>query len=184
LYKICKGEILNRKELYEKYKSMMESITDEPALADENGKIIRIGERWIAVSSRFWPSALMEVAKGLGPVVKTFIYNFGEVCGEAIASMFMEKGIPRDKAVEYIIASGWYFGWCLGYAVKQDFENKYLETIMLENFEADYGKGCHFMRGIHAGVWRRVTGEKVYCEEIECKSKGDEFCRFVVKPKI
>ncbi len=173
---------MNRKELYEKYKSMMESITDEPALADENGKIIRIGERWIALSARYWPSAFLEIVKGIGPVANTFLYNFGKVCGEAIVSRYIEAGIPKDRVVEYVLAGGWYFGWCLGYVVKQDFKNKILETVLLENFEADYGKGCHFMRGVHAGAWGKLIGEKVYCEELECKSK-DEVCRFVVKPE-
>ena len=173
---------MDKNALYKKYKSIMEKITNEPPLADENGKITRLGERLIAISARYWPSAFLEVIKGIGPVAHTFLYNFGKVCGEAIASRYIEMGVPKEKVVEYVLAGGWYFGWCLGYVAKQDFENKIIETVMLENFEADYGKGCHFMRGVHAGVWKRVVEDEVYCEEVECKGRGGKVCRFVVKP--
>lgn len=40
--------------------------------------------------------------------------------------------------------------------------------------------GCHLTVGILADMLRRVAGEPVAVLEVECRSRGDERCRFLV----
>lgn len=41
---------------------------------------------------------------------------------------------------------------------------------------------CSYIAGLIAGGAKAVMGVDVTCEEVECIGKGDEVCKFVVKP--
>lgn len=44
---------------------------------------------------------------------------------------------------------------------------------------------CHFLRGFFTGYWReRISAEKIKCEEIKCRTRGNKNCIFIVKEDI
>ncbi|RLG92531.1 MAG: hypothetical protein DRO36_01105 [Candidatus Hecatellales archaeon] len=100
----------DKDELVNFYKKLLEKITAEPPIVDKDGKIIRFGERCVLMSSRYWPASLIEVVRGLGPVIKTFLYNFGYRCGRDAVKRYLSLGIPKEEIVNYVFAGCWYLG--------------------------------------------------------------------------
>jgi uncharacterized protein len=40
----------------------------------------------------------------------------------------------------------------------------------------------HYTRGMFAGLFSRLLGQEVICEELRCTYRGDDYCEFVVLP--
>ena len=187
---IVRGSLKSKDELISFYRELSKKFTSDPPLADKEGKIIRFNERWVPFSSRYWPASLIEVVKGLGPVVKTFLYNFGYCCGRDATKRYLSMGISKENVFNYQLAGCWYLGWFLGY-VDKILDDKAV-VVLLNSFEAEsilkhFGKqdepSCHITRGVLAGNWSVVLGKDAVGVEVECMAKGDKCCTFILKPK-
>ncbi len=53
---------------------------------------------------------------------------------------------------------------------------------LFESLESSEYPQDHFARGFLCETVRQLTGADVLCEEISCRARGDEECRFVVYP--
>lgn len=43
---------------------------------------------------------------------------------------------------------------------------------------------CGVLRGIITHLYQERYGKKLYCEEIQCESTGEEYCKFEIKEDI
>lgn len=104
----------------------------------------------------------------------------------AIAKMFSEE--PKE-VVEWYVALERMTGYA-EYEIESLDVNK-PKVILRANWsaqadsydrEVDYPV-CFLATGITEGAMSAIFDKEMACEETHCKAKGDDYCRFVVRPK-
>jgi len=142
-------------------------IKDLP-LANEEGKIILAGRRWVLMDVSYFPAFMVKVTEEIvGPIAKEFIYWFGYAYGEKVAERYLEMGIPKEGVLPIVFAFGAvYAGWSVNKIEEFDFEKPYLQTITYNDFETESAKlsgkdgELKFSTGVVAGIFNKLTGVK------------------------
>ncbi len=152
---------------YRKLLSEKLGIKDQP-FANDEGKIILAGRRWILMDVSYFPAFMVKVTEEIvGPIAKEFIYWFGYAYGEKVAERYLEAGIPKEYVLPVVFAFGAvYAGWSVNKIEEFDFEKPYLRTLTFNDFETESAKRVgrnselKFSTGVVAGIFNELTGKK------------------------
>jgi hypothetical protein len=158
-----KGIIESYKELLSKKLGIKET-----PLANDEGKIILAGRRWILMDVTYFPAFMVKVTEEVvGPIAKEFIYWFGYAYGEKVTERYMEAGIPKEYVLPIVFAFGAvYAGWSVNKIEEFDYEKPYLRTLTFNDFETESAKAVgkdsdlKFSTGVVAGIFHKLTGVK------------------------
>jgi len=114
--------------------------------------------------------------KRIGQASHGLMYSIGQIIGEDIASQLEEYNFFQ-KARERLKERG----------ILEDIVFKEEEAEVRGNMEVDdkaNSKTCSILEGILVALYENYKGKKLYCEETECESKGDNRCIFQIKEEI
>ncbi len=158
------------KGIIESYKELLSKnlgIKDSP-LANDEGKIILMGRRWILMDVTSFPAFMVKVTEEVvGPIAKEFIYWFGYAYGEKVAERYMEAGIPKEHILPIVFAfAAVYGGWSVNKIEEVDYEKPYLRILTFNDFETESAKAVgkdndlKFTTGVFSGIFHKLTGVK------------------------
>jgi predicted hydrocarbon binding protein len=131
--------------------------------------------------------ALDPIIPAIAPMIVDAIAPNGKAIGEVIQKI-LNIETPKE-AVEWYIAIEYAMGYA-EYEIESLDVNK-PEVILRANWspvadfydrEVDFPT-CLLLVGITEGVMSVIFDKEMACEETHCKAKGDDYCRFVVRPK-
>lgn len=109
----------------------------------------------------------------LGKNIVQILYKAGEIVGETYG-----KNSMIDIIIEFRK---------LGMNLTNKTTQNDIKVFLTNSFEARIhgrtGKtNCHLLSGFFASIWRQhLKSQFVQCEEIECLSKGNKNCIFIIK---
>lgn len=118
--------------------------------------------------------------------VKTLYEN---IMSTASHGLFFRSGLimGRRIAQEGLKNKARYFEVCAillrdnGWVESITFNgNNILVKDSIENKE-DGHPNCHMLRGVLARLFEEYQNKKVYCREIKCQGKGNNFCEFQIE---
>ncbi len=181
---------MDKKEIEKKARKIIDKITKEEYCGD--GKIYRVGRRYIFLSTDYFPyDFTRDLEELFGVAGDAILYKGGYKVGGDLVKYYRNIAEEKNLDIYDIMSSvGWYFGWCIGILIEKG--EKY-KVIVYDSFEAESylkreGKTekpvCHFLRGVLAGIISEVNGEKYKAVEKKCKAMGDEYCEFEVERVI
>jgi predicted hydrocarbon binding protein len=166
------------KELVKESQAKYKTITPESPLAGEDAKISRLGKRWVALGTDYFPYEFN--------VVKPLLFQMGYKAGKKICSRYKEKGMDPKKAVEFSLAGASFFGWGEarlidekeGTSVVKIYSAFEAESFIANEKNPSSQGECNFLRGVLGGIWSIYTGKECQVKEINCMAKGNEVCEF------
>lgn len=112
-------------------------------------------------------------AEYLGKGAEPVSYRVGESVGEVYAKKPISEIIAEFRKIEVGISNK---------TTPND-----VRITVVNSFEAKiHGRkdkpSCNMSRGFFTAVWRNhLKSQFIKCEEIECSSKGDKHCLFIIK---
>lgn len=128
------------------------------------------------------------IIKELGDFGVGEIYRAGKNAGINLAEEHKKRlnirGPKLYSLIENLVEMG---GWGDIAPQNQDYKNSRAIYIFYNSpFPPLYKKrgecSCHLIRGLIAGVHEVIFEREVDCFESKCKSKGNQFCEFIIKP--
>lgn len=187
--------------LFEKAEKVVSRYFDEKKEEPEKGVITIADDRYVMIRAESMSVNFMEHMASIFDVEQAmnFLYSFAKVIGKNDASAFHDKMGLVDP-VEKLSAGPVIFsftGWAMvdiSPESKPTPDKNYLLVYDHPNtFEADsyikHGlnkdpdrKVCVFSAGYSAGWCSESFGLNLDAEEIMCRVRGDDICRFVMSP--
>ena len=160
----------------------------------EKGEIIARNSRHAMVGTEFFADMIKEFESIIGPSALTLIYRMSfEYARNYVKDAIKAKKLVRlamklfeKNLAGKIVGDLSKYGLGLPFIEKLDISG---ETIIrIENsligtqFKNRKTAVCSYIAGLLAGGISGILEKEYECEEIACVSKGDETCRFVLKP--
>lgn len=108
----------------------------------------------------------------LGTDEKTISFKTGEIVGEKYSKKEISEIREEFKK--------------LNMELSIQVNDKNVICSVSNSFECSLRRGflpsCHILRGFFTSLWKdRMTVEKIKVEEIECRTKGNKNCVFIIK---
>lgn len=124
--------------------------------------------------------------------VKYLLYDVGYQTGLQYMSSLANLSVDMETLVRLGISTFTQAGYGHFELVEYDLDQRYIRIIGKNLFEASLSNEIgiyrtprtvdHYSRGMFAGLFSKLLGEEVVCEEMRCEARGEEACEFVVMP--
>jgi predicted hydrocarbon binding protein len=142
------------------------------------------GRRVVILAQQAMSRMLEGVRSVLGSGGDVILYELGADYGKELANYFMgvlgSDYLARnyDYGLNVLTATGWGIPVIIGN--RADFPNMTIKLSSCLECDGRYSKQpvCSFMRGFLSGVFGKIAGHTVHCEEPQCIAKGDSRCQF------
>jgi|GEM_PF-196765 len=166
------------------------SILKELEYNQSSGTLSYKGVRYLLIRPETVAGFQKEIEKVAGEKAKKSLYQGGFSGGYLSAKKYRELFNFSDKEIiEFMMRMGTEIGWG-GFSL--DYYNPGSGTmhIAVRNspFAQSYGKSsegvCHLIRGVVGGMASAIFNQDCTASELECISKGDDRCLFVVDLKL
>ena len=111
-------------------------------------------------------------------------YNLGHELGRHIYRNYcMGRNLPKDKCLNVFFEILRVMGLGIYEVYDLDLKAGRGRVIVRDNFEAEDSKarGCHFTKGLIAGVFEEATELPVNVVEHKCKARGYPYCEFIIR---
>lgn len=156
-------------------------------------------ERYILVRAKSMSISFIEEMKGvLGEdAAMNFLYSFAKVIGQNDAKAFHQK-MELEDPIEKLSAGPVHFsftGWAYvdispessptpdeNYLLIYDHPNTFEADSYISAEKRSDIPVCVFSSGYSAGWCKESFGLNLDAQEISCRAKGDEVCRFIMAP--
>ena len=158
-----------------------------------NASALLLPHRCVVVSRQALQQLRASLERGTGIQSATYLQEAGFAGGESVYNAFTEWTVtnyrvekPADLDVQFLgeALSGFFqeFGW--GTLVPDQLSGAVISLDSANWAEADgeaqaQYPSCHFTCGLLADFLGRLVGSLVGVMEVECRSRGDEHCRFL-----
>lgn len=144
------------------------------------------GDGMMLIRRKAMAGMLARISHLLGSGGETLMYEEGKVIGR-INTEETIRVIGKDKTIANIAyLRKWLraIGWGDVTATQQE---DGIHFVVRDCFSCGYAlevskTGCHFFRGYIVGLRGAQFGKDPVSTEIKCRTKGDEYCEFVVSP--
>ena len=181
---------MKKEEIERRAKETLKKLGKNGRCCSENLQIELYGNRYVLLSTRYFPYELKKDMEELfGGVGDFVLYRGGKRIGKRLVREYANSVNDDISMYDVLAAVGWYFGWAIGDSFKKGDNYR---TILYDSFEADSyieneGKGdkpvCHFMRGVLTGIVEEIEKSKYEGKEVKCKAQGYEYCEFLIERK-
>lgn len=150
--------------------------------------LIVLEERSIIFRVETFANMFRRLYKAFGSGAPVLLYEMGLSAGlNKIENLVKKYGVNGFPAIEIALAERIPKGW--GVPRIDEFDKESLQAIITveELFEclpfknAERNTTSHFFRGYLAGLFMKAFDKQFQTKELECISKGDRHCRFIVK---
>ncbi|NIN66729.1 MAG: hypothetical protein GTO63_18980 [Anaerolineae bacterium] len=166
---------------------MDNSILDNLEYSAEEGRIAFKGVPYMVIR----PDTVVDFQKAVeaevGDRVAEMMMAGGYTGGSRSSRRYKEVfNYSDEEIVAFMCRMGGEIGWGKFEVEKLDVDNRQLIVVVKNSpFAEAYGDAengvCHMIRGVMAGMATGIFDTEVESEEVLCRAKGDELCRFVLK---
>lgn len=146
------------------------------------------GERSFTFRVETFGSIVESLYEKFGTGAAVVLYQMGVSAGEDKARNVLDKHrMDKLDVLKLILAERTAKGWCM--AEVEEFNTKGATLVVRELFECLPFKGrkeeafSQFFRGYLAGIFENVLNTSVSVTEVECITKGDPACKFIVQAR-
>jgi hypothetical protein len=168
----------------------------------DEGKLLFRGQRMVVISTDSFGDLMKDII-AIGGVnfarifIKDFMFGFGKVAGKQDARTIKERLDP-DSDNDWLALGPIIHTWegvvkAIPEVISIDRESGefYMKGIWQNSFIADqyinsFGKSkdsiCWLLTGYATGYASEFFGRQLLAKEPTCRGKGDEVCRFEIKP--
>jgi len=173
-----------------------EGITFNP----ENGLLLFKDQRVVMMSAGSFSELLSKIIDLGGRKMATiFIGRFGEASGRHDARTLMKHYSLTSKAdwvaMGALMRSGEGFAGEAFEILELDTDNEkyhvkgtWKNSSIAEQYLSDFGKSreciCWFLSGYTSGFASEMCGKKLMARETSCIARGDDICRFEIRPVL
>lgn len=160
---------------------------------DKNANTTVSGVPVIFMSKKTLGSLLKGMIDALGMGARPVLYTSGYNAGKKSAPVVIKQWECRnlEETLSATIQQFARYGWLLLKDVRLSDDGDEIICTVEKCFEAKEHKGksdtsiCYFIEGFMCGYMEIVYNkENMICEEISCQAKGDDACKFIIKPKF
>ncbi|MEM2088385.1 MAG: V4R domain-containing protein [Thermoproteota archaeon] len=144
------------------------------------------GERSFTLRVDSFGAILRRLYEKFGTGAAVILYEMGISLGESKAESVVRKyQVDKQTAIKIILTERAAKGWCL--AEIEELNSRKARIRVHELFECLPFKGkqerpvSQLFRGYLAGVFQKLYGRSFSVSEIDCISKGDSVCRFLLE---
>ncbi len=166
------------------------SILDELVYDQSSGTLTYKGIRYLLIRPETITGFQKELEKIAGEEAKEGFYQGGFRGGYLSAKKYREIFDFSDKEIiEFMMKMGTEIGWGCFTLDHYDAERGIMRvTVRNSPFAGSYGKSfegvCHLTRGVVGGMSSVLFDQDCTASEVECVSKGDDRCVFVVDLRL
>jgi predicted hydrocarbon binding protein len=162
-------------------------ILDELVYDQSSGSLLYKGVRYLLIR----PETIADFQKALvdncGKAAGDNLFEGGYTGGRLSAQKYQAlHNFSDTEIIDFMMNMGNQIGWGHFSLVRYDPALKHLSVEVKESpFAQAYGPSsqsvCHLIRGVLAGMASVLFGADCPAEEIECRARGHESCRFVIE---
>lgn len=145
--------------------------------------IMFMGERAIIIKATMLKAWLVRIREMLGTGGEAILFYEGFDMGSMIFEDFAERGFKGRELWSALAAYLFSCGIAKNVSVK--FEESSVEVEVVDNIECSLAKGrdkcfSQWLRGLLSGFASSFFNRRTYARELNCTSKGDSSCLFVI----
>lgn len=162
-------------------------ILDEMVYDRSSGALLFNGVRYLMIRPETIVGFQKAMNESFGKESDKHIFEGGFTGGYLSANKYKERYNFSDlEIVEFMMKMGTQIGWGHFSLELYDPKLKILNVSVAHSpFAESYGSAshgvCHLIRGVLAGMASVLFGKECTSNEIECRAKGSQICRFVVE---
>ena len=162
-------------------------IIDELIHDPLSGALLYKGVRYLLIRAETIAGFQKASSANCAKEVDGNLFEGGYTGGRLSATKYRElHNFSDTEIIEFMMSMGNQIGWGNFSLVRYDPVEKYLCIAVKDSpFAQAYGQSsqsvCHLIRGVLAGMASILFGGDCSAEEVECRARGDERCRFVIE---
>ena len=145
------------------------------------------GEPYIMFPSAGMADIFEKLVKTFGSGGETILYELGRNFGYDRFELYKPLLGPEPRTR---VDEAAHIFEALGYGAANITQNPdgSIRLVVKDCFEcttpSEIGRSCAFRRGLAAGSFAALLQHETQCKETKCRSKGAEFCEFIITPRL
>jgi son of sevenless-like protein len=164
-------------------------ILDELAYDQSSGALLYKGVRYLLIRPETIAGFHKAIASNCGNEADEGLFAGGYAGGSLSAKKY--KALHRlsdTEIIEFMMNMGKQIGWGNFNLKRYDPTEKHLCVAVKHSpFAQAYGQSsqsvCHLIRGVLAGMASVLFGTDCLADEVQCRARGDDQCRFVIQAR-
>jgi len=162
-------------------------ILDELVHDQSSGALLYKGVRYLLIRPETIAGFQKALAADCGEAVDGSLFEGGYTGGSLSAQKYKAlHGFSDTEIIDFMMNMGNQIGWGNFSLQRYDPGEKQLCVVVGHSpFAQAYGQSsrgvCHLIRGVLAGMAAVLFDADCSAEEVQCRAKGDECCRFVIE---
>jgi predicted hydrocarbon binding protein len=168
---------------------MENQILEELAFNPEKGGLFYKEVRYLLLRPETLAAFQKAAEREMGEKASEVLYESGFQGGTLSSKRFREIfGFSDEEIIRFMVKMGCQIGWGRFELAKFDGHQGVLSVKVYHSpFAEGYGPSsqpvCHTIRGVLGGMGSLVFGKEIESKEVSCLAKGDDYCRFDIRPK-
>jgi len=162
-------------------------ILDELVYEQSSGSLRFKGVRYLLIRPETLVGFQKALVQNCSEDADYNLFEGGFAGGSLSAQKYKDlHNFSDHEIIEFMMNMGNQIGWGNFSLVRYDPSVKQLCVAVKDSpFAEAYGQSsqsvCHLIRGVLAGMASVLFGGACSAEELECRARGDEDCRFVIE---
>lgn len=162
-------------------------ILDELVYDQSSGSLMYKGVRYLLMRPETLVGFQKALVQNCSKEADDNLFQGGFTGGSLSAKKYKDlHNFGDHEIIEFMMNMGNQIGWGNFSLVRYDPSEMHLCVAVKDSpFAEAYGQSsqsvCHLIRGVLAGMASVLFGGACLAEEVECRARGDECCRFVIE---
>jgi predicted hydrocarbon binding protein len=171
--------LLNRREFLEKEKVVHRGFIVSDGYKGEV-RVTKDDIRDFIVRPEVFVAIQKKLAAVFGTGAAVIIGVYGEEVGRIIYKFHRARlDASNEVFLEQVMLTLSKLGWWGHLSLTYDFYDRHITIRVWNNpFALAYESGCVFLKAVWKGLFSEFFNNNLTCEEVRCKSKGNEYCEF------